>query len=189
MGRGGAATATGSRRAPVARRWDDSLDSDAENPASWQDEDEFLDEGDIDSPPWPMGLMAVAMLALVLLIAGGYGVIQQRKATGEEIRQLRGQLATATSQKDVDQSRSALQAMKASNDELQASITTLGRENRRLSDTVGGLEAQLDAQQSAMAKAATAKASAAPKPAVIAPTPASPAAKPATRLSSGPART
>ncbi|MFT4612896.1 MAG: cell division septation protein DedD [Bacteroidia bacterium] len=168
----------------VARRWDDSLDSDTDTPSSWQDGDDFLDEGDVDSPPWPMGLIAVAVLALILLIAGGYGVIQQRKATGDEIRQLRAELATATSQQDIDQSRSALQAMKARNSELQASMTALGRENRRLSDTVGGLEAQLDAQQSALAKAATINTSAAPKPAVMAPVPAAPAAKPATATSS-----
>ena len=162
----------------VARSWD-NLDTETGEPASWQREDEFLDDGELDSQAWPMGLIAVAVLALVLLIAGGYGVIQQRKATGEEIRQLRAELATATSAREVEEARNALQAMKARNDELQASITTLTRENRRLSDTVGGLEAQLDAQQAALATAATATAPVAtPEPAAVVPAASTPAAKP-----------
>lgn len=176
---------TGAAASLAAARWQDepaSLGSDDD----WQDEDEFLEEDDDNTgPPWPYGLIAVAVLALVLLVAGGYGVIQQRQATEEEIRLLRAELATAASQTEVSASRQALQDMKAQNDELSRQVTGLERDNRRLTDMVAGLEAQLDAQQAALT--GSEQGAAAPKAA--APQPAKPAAvapQPAPAASAGP---
>ena len=163
----------------------------------WEDEDDYLeDEEDYDEEPdegshgWPLGMIIVGLVALVLLAAGGYGVIQQRSAAAEEIRQLQATLATAASPAEVASTREALQAMEERNTRQQATIDTLTLENRRLTDTVAGLEKQLAAQQANAAQAtstppkAAAVAKPAPKPA---PKPAAtpvakpvPAAKPST---------
>ncbi|NND65975.1 MAG: hypothetical protein HKN19_00180 [Halioglobus sp.] len=159
-----------------AARWQEEPSAESSDDG-WQEEEEFLQDEDSSGPPWPYGLIAVAVLALVLLVAGGYGVIQQRQATEEEIRQLRAELATTASPVDVSASRQALKDMNAQNAELSRQVTNLERDNRRLTDMVAGLEAQLDAQQAAIAKAeagsATAQA-AAPQPAQ----PAAPAPQP-----------
>ena len=128
---------------------DDALDGVEED---WQEE--YLPE----STSWPLGLIAVAILAIVLLAAGGYGVMQQRSATQEEIRQLRAQLATAAQPAEVSTTRNDLRDAKQRNIEMAVAMESLKLENRRLSDTVAGLEAQLDAQQKALAKAKPAPA-------------------------------
>ncbi len=173
---------TGAAAGLAAARWrEDATTAGAADDDDWQDDDdEFLEDDDNAGPPWPFGLIAVAVLALVLLIAGGYGVIQQRQATEEEIRQLRSELATAASPADVSASREALQDMKAQNEELSRQVANLTLYNRRLTDTVAGLEAQLDAQQAVLAKArpdTPAPEAAAPKPAPAAKQAPAPVAK------------
>jgi cell division protein FtsN len=95
----------------------------------------------------------VACVALVLLTAGGYGVMQQRAATEEELRQLRAALATTASPEEVKTSREALQNMQQSHDKLSANAEALTLENRRLADTVASLQAQLGVQQAVLTKA------------------------------------
>lgn len=134
----------------------------------------------------------VAVVALVLLAAGGYGVVQQRAATQDEIRQLQAALATAASPAEVAQTREALQEMEQANARQLASIEALTLENRRLQDTVAGLETQLAAQQPTAAPvepkpSPPPKSAAKPKPAAT-PKPAStpkPAARPATGSATG----
>jgi cell division septation protein DedD len=131
----------------------------------WTDDEDYqeVNESHHNGQPWPLGLIAVAVLALLLLTAGGYGVMQQRSATQEEIRQLRAVLATAANPEDVSEIRTALQAAKQNNSEMTAQLDALRLENRRLSDTVNGLEAQ----QAAIAKQAAeaiALKKASPKP-------------------------
>ncbi|MCB1678615.1 MAG: SPOR domain-containing protein [Halioglobus sp.] len=160
---------------------------EADDPA-WQDDEEAVlpegdtrtrvhetpDEDDASANPddqrpgtrsaahrWPLGLVAVAILAVLLLAAGGYGVIQQRAATEQEIRGLQAALATAASPAEVRASRDALEQVQRRNHELQDSLENLTLENRRLADTVAGLESQLAAQRQAAATAAAAKAPAA----------------------------
>ena len=169
----------------AATSWQDEPDDTSDD--DWLDDDELLEDEGGDGPNWPLGLIAVAVVALVLLVAGGYGVIQQRQATAEEIRQLRAELATAANPTDVSASRQALQEMKAENDALARQVETLTRDNRRLADTVAGLEAQLDAQQAALAKAAPEPP--APKAATQATKPTSSAPKPAAPAASGAAPT
>jgi cell division septation protein DedD len=148
----------------------------------WNDEDDYparLEASEQEGAhSWPLGLVIVGIVALVLLAAGGYGVIQQRSATQEEIRQLQATLATAASPADVAAGREALREMEQRNENLVATVDRLNLENRRLSDTVSGLEKKLSEQsQPAAPKPAAAKPKPAPKPAAqTKPEPASTAA-------------
>ena len=164
--------------------WPDDAEDSSQDDNEWVNEEEYPQEDDGDMRSLPLGLIIVAIVALLLLAAGGYGVMQQRTATQEEIRQLRASLATAASPAEVSAGREALRDMETRNSELATTVEALTLENRRLADTVTGLESQLAAQQAAMAKQATqqadkvapAKKPAPAKPA--APQPATP--KPAT---------
>jgi len=129
---------------------------DEEESDSWLEKEEVSRQQGTDSRRWPWGLIAVAIVAIVLLAAGGYGVMQQRAATDAELQRLRAALATAASPEQVRASRDALQEMQQSYDKLRADADALALENRRLADTLAGLEAQLDAQQSTLSKAAPA---------------------------------
>ena len=61
----------------------------------WQENESYAEEDTEDGQGWPMAMIAVAILALILLGVGGYGVVKQRAATQEERRQLQATLATA----------------------------------------------------------------------------------------------
>lgn len=176
---------------PVAVAEDNRLvTDDAPSEALYQNEDDgdaiedteedWEEEYVVERPALPLGLIAVAILAIVLLAAGGYGVMQQRSATQDEIRELRAQLATAAKPAEVSTSRNDLREAKQRNIEMAVAMESLKLENRRLSDTVAGLETQLDAQQKALAKP---KPAPAPKasPVKVAPV----ASKPAVTTPSG----
>ena len=154
----------------------------------WDDEEGYFEEDDGDFQKLPLGLIVVAIVALLLLAAGGYGVIQQRSATQEEIRKLQATLATAASPAEVTASRDAMREVRERNTELLAAVDALTLENRRLADTVAGLESQRAAQQAALDKQAVVAPPAAPKPAT--PKPAAPqpvaAPEPATPKSTAP---
>ena len=159
-------------------------DPDYDGDDDWDDRDaapeelEDFDEPDVteQAQSWPLGMVIVGLVALGLLTAGGYGVIQQRAASQQEIRQLQASLATAASPAEVAASREALREMEERSARDQATIDTLTLENRRLSDTVAGLEKQLAAQQGAGSRPAPAKPAAVAKP-----TPAPAASKAAPR--------
>ena len=139
--------------------WEDEPVTSSQETGEWLEEERYAhSQTPPSSQPWPVGLIVVAVIALLLLTAGGYGVMQQRSATQEEIRQLRAALATAASPEDVSASRSALQDEKKRANSLAEQVETLRLENRRLADTVNGLEAQLDAQSLAAAQATKAAA-------------------------------
>lgn len=164
-------------------RYDDGQEDDFPEPDSEQGEEipdtdpdweneEYLEDYQQEGASWPLGLIAVAALAVILLAAGGYGVIQQRAATEEEIRQLRAQLATAVKPAKTNVSNDALREAKQRNVELSMAMESLKLENRRLTDTVAGLETQLEAQQQALAKPAPPPPE--PDPPAPKPTPAKP---------------
>jgi cell division septation protein DedD len=120
----------------------------------WEEEEgeeEYESEYAEEAPKWPLGLVAAALFAVILLAAGGYGVLQQRAATEEEIRDLRAQLATATKPVEQPLDTTALADARRRNIELSVAMESLKLENQRLNDTVAGLEAQLEAQQKALA--------------------------------------
>jgi len=156
--------------------WQTALDSD-----EWDDDPEQRqDTGFFES--WPIGLIAVAVVALLLLAGGGYGVMQQRAEMREEVRELRAQLATAARPEQVTSSRDAQRELTELNTRLQQQLDNLTLENRQLADTVAGLENQLDAQRQAAIKLEEARAAARRQAATGARAPAAapkPASKPA----------
>ncbi|MCB1706269.1 MAG: SPOR domain-containing protein [Halioglobus sp.] len=190
--------------------YDDELSADTEEEADdWQETDDSFEEREERGQTWPLGLIAVAIVALVLLFAGGYGVMQQRAATEAELLELRAALATSTNPGDGRTDRDALKELQQAFDDLEAEAEALRLENRTLSDTVAGLEAQLGDQQTMpaaagsptraepVAKTTTAPQPAAAKPAVAQPKVAAPVAsspapsstgtsKPAAAAMSGP---
>jgi cell division protein FtsN len=131
--------------------WREPGESGDDESDEWLEEEDFDEEEESDQK-WPLGLIAVAGVALVLLAAGGYGVIQQRAATEEELRQLRATLATSENHAETSANRDALQELKLSNEKLAATAEALTLENRRLADTVAGLQAQLGVQQAVLTK-------------------------------------
>ena len=104
------------------------------------------DEGDTEnydenySEPLPLALFAAAAIALLLLAAGGYGVIQQRTAMQEEIRQLQATLSTTSSNTEVAGSRQAQRNLELRNQDLLIQLEYLRTENQRLRDNLSGRE-------------------------------------------------
>lgn len=106
-----------------------------------------------DSPgPWPLGLIAVAVIALIMLGAGGYGVMQQRASMQEEIRALQAAAATSANTGEMAASRQAQSILEEENSNLRTTIDTMQLEIRSLQDTASGLEMQLFKLQSAAAE-------------------------------------
>ncbi|MCR9105337.1 MAG: SPOR domain-containing protein [Gammaproteobacteria bacterium] len=148
----------------------------------WYDDEEEYSDEEFESERWPISLIVIGSLALLLVIAGVYGIVQDRSATQDQIRQLQASLATAVSPEEVASSRSALQDANERARELSAQVSSLRSENQRLADTVAGLEAQV-AALSSPAKPAADDKPVAPKPAVASkPAPAAP--KPAATATS-----
>ncbi|MEQ8802441.1 MAG: hypothetical protein RLP45_10425, partial [Haliea sp.] len=134
---------------PAYRPPEDALSSEEEaddydDVDSWDDEELRDDEYQPTEPArftdtWPIGLIAVAALALILLAAGGYGVMKQRAAMEQEIRELQAQLALAANPDEVSNARASLGSLQEDNRELRTTLAALRDENRQLSDTLAGL--------------------------------------------------
>jgi hypothetical protein len=128
--------------------------------------------------PWPM--IAVVVIGLALLGAGGYGVIQQRGALESEIRELQAQLATALTPQQAAAERELLRQVERENESLLASVAALEGENAALSEQLAGLEARLEesaaAEETARASAEAARTAAARRANAAASAPAAPAA-------------
>jgi hypothetical protein len=119
-------------------------------PPTSEHDDWVEDEGSYSheqTRSWPVGLIAVAAVALMLLVAGGYGVMQERSAIEDELQQLRGTLATMASVNNTDTSRQALQTLQQSYDGLTINAEALMQENRRLTNTVTELQIQLESRE------------------------------------------
>jgi cell division septation protein DedD len=135
---------------------------DEEDPDAWDEDDEYSEDNEPRANGWPLSLIAVAVVALVLLAAGGYGVMQQRAAMEDELRQLRAELATTSSPSGDSAARAALEELQQAYDKMATEAEALRLENRTLTDTAAGLEAQLGKQQST--PSATTSVAAQPKP-------------------------
>ena len=144
--------------------------ADTEPPWADQDVDSEAEAQD-GHEPWPLGLIGAAILALVLLTAGGYGVVQQRAAMKEQIRELQAELGTTASNQEVAVSRQAQRALDARNSDLQLRINALELENKNLQTEIVGLETKLASAEQTKA--------AAPKPAPVVSKPAPAISKPA----------
>jgi len=131
------------------------------------DDDSYEDAGPTHRGRWPLGLIAVALVALLLLAAGGYGVVQERFAMQEQISQLNAALAAAGQVQETG-SGEDLRALERLSEERARTIEALTVENRRLTDMVAGLESQLEAQNLSQAPA-QGEAAAKPAPAPTAP--------------------
>ncbi|MEH6586911.1 MAG: SPOR domain-containing protein [Halioglobus sp.] len=145
--------------APITAE-DDDLEEDWEE----MEEEEDYEEDEASEMTISLGMIIVAVVALVLLGAGGYGVIEQRATMQEEIRQLQAKLATSAPPKDVAASRAAVAEASERNELLAAQMQELSRENSSLQAIVAGLEKQLAAQQAALAKPILAPKQAPAKP-------------------------
>ena len=144
---------------------DPDEDWDEEETDAHDDAEDYEPEDEDSNRGWPMGMVIVGLMALGLLVAGGYGVIQQRTAAEAEIRQLQASLATSASPAGFAASRETLREMEQRSLKDQVTIEALTLENRRLSDTAAGLEQQLQALQAAAAEPVPPKPVAAAKPA------------------------
>lgn len=111
----------------------------------------------------PWGLIVVAVVALALLGAGGYGVLSERAATQEEIRRLQAELGKSISKTEAEEMITTLSALKERNSELEANVATLTDANLALDNSVASLETQLASLQEQLNAAKAAKA-AAPAP-------------------------
>lgn len=154
------------RPVPNAADATNEWDEDESDSTSWQSvgattaalsqgwsEEEYA-EDDVEHEPSPVVPLLVGAVALLLIIAGVYGVVQQRMETQEQIRQLQASLATTASPEELAASRAALQDAKERNTQLSFQVTSLRQDNQRLADTVSELEAQMQAQEAAALKAA-----------------------------------
>jgi cell division septation protein DedD len=139
----------------------------------WLEDREHYNEGQKSrTQAWPLGLIAVAVVALMLLVAGGYGVMQERAAIEKELGELREILTTVANSEDASVSQRALQTLQQSYDKLSREAELLIRENRKLTDAAIALEARLEASKRTLAtnnKAADAPGATETKP----PTPSS----------------
>jgi len=112
----------------------------------------------------PIGLIIVALVALALLAAGGYGVIKERATAQAELTELRARLATAVEQQDIEIERDRARSLESENSRLLAQVDALTNDNATLSGQVDSLQQQLE-QASASVTAAPAVVKASPLPA------------------------
>ncbi|MEL7043437.1 MAG: SPOR domain-containing protein [Pseudomonadota bacterium] len=105
-------------------------------------------------------MIAVVAVALVLLAAGGYGVVQQRSTMQAEIRELQAQLATAVAPDEASEERERQRQMALQNESLGTEIAALEAENRALGEQIAGLESELEARRAAEESARAAAAAA-----------------------------
>lgn len=134
-----AAAAAFTARDKTAEEWDEFEDDD------YEEQQEEARELNIS-----MGMIVVAVFALILLGAGGYGIIEERASLQTEIRQLQARLATSASPEEVAASREATTRANERSTRMQQEIAELGRENRSLQAIISGLESQLASQQAAL---------------------------------------
>jgi cell division septation protein DedD len=106
---------------------------------------------------WPLVLIGVAVVALLLLGIGGYGVLQERSAQQNQIRELQARLATAVSQEEARANRQELTTAVQQARTLERDLARLQTENARLSERLEELERDAAAQAERVAAAGEAQ--------------------------------
>ena len=109
----------------------------------------------------PLGTIALVALALIALGAGAYGVIQQRGAMQNEIRELQARLANTLSAEEAAAERERQRQIELENETLRSEREALQVDNAALSERVDRLQAQLARQQASNEQAAAAQKAAA----------------------------
>lgn len=96
---------------------------------------------------WPLALLAMGGLALILVAVGGYGVIAERAALREEIRDLQARLATADTAPAGARGAAGAEAAAALAriGDLEDELAALAQENSVLRARIGDLKGSLDA--------------------------------------------
>lgn len=117
-----------------------TADHKPDESVDWSDEEEYFEPNEDDEPAMPLRLIAVAGLALLLLVVGAYGVLQERAGMQEELRELRASLATGVNESDVREARGAFRDLQESYDSLAAEVGVLSQENLELKEVVASLE-------------------------------------------------
>jgi len=131
----------------------------------WQEEeDSSVDEQEEGTKNLPLGLIAVAVVAVILLGIGGYGVVQERTELEEEIRQLQAGLATRADPEQLLAADNRVEELERQNRELRAEVEELSEEYRMLSGTIASLQVKLKTQRE-QAAAPAPKSSPDPAPA------------------------
>ena len=111
----------------------------------------------------PLGTIALVALALALIVlgAGVYGVIQQRGAMQTEIRELQAQLANTLSAEEAAAERERQRQIELENETLRSEREALQADNAALSERVDRLQAQFARQQASNEQATAAQKAAA----------------------------
>lgn len=110
--------------------------------------EEISEEVDQDEDqPLPMGLIIVGVVAVILLVIGGYGVIQERSDLEEEVRELQAGIATRADPGQLIAAGDRVDALELENRQLKAENEELNEQYRLLSSTVANLQAQLKEQR------------------------------------------
>lgn len=117
-------------------------DDEPEDADEWLDDEDDYDADDEREPTMPLRLIAVAVVAVLLLIVGAYGVLQERASMQDELQELRASLATGVRESDLVDTREALRGLQAAYDSLAAQSSALSQENEQLKEAIATLEAE-----------------------------------------------
>jgi cell division septation protein DedD len=145
-----------------------SIDSDEDLAAAdraaedWRSSDPATGDWDEEAGNWlggwPLGTLAIAVIALILLVIGGFGVMSERSAMQAQLRDLQSQLTVATAADTQGPQRDSQRKLQARNAILEDQVRTLTRENHELNNTLQTLETKLAAYRNSPVKSEPAPA-------------------------------
>lgn len=124
--------------APEALDFDDEPIAEDHDNSAYQNTPEAPSGDDRYTPPAaapagiPWVLIGAAVFAVLLVAIGAYGVVKERAALKEEIRQLSSKLATAPDIEQYHSTQEALKVMEQSNADLRQSVRALRENNATL---------------------------------------------------------
>ncbi|WP_439100265.1 SPOR domain-containing protein [Congregibacter sp.] len=131
---------------------------ETESMSKAEDEDPVAPRSSVAKPEtdetrtFPLGMIAVVVVALLLLAVGGFGVMQQRSEMRAEIRDLQARLATTLSPKEAEMEREQQRQVQLQNESLSTELEALTAENDALAERLAELEALEAAQARAIAE-------------------------------------